>query len=527
MKALRFKAWALMWLMILAWSALAGGGSPQAAGVEPDRLKAILADFERYAERTRQSWEVPGLAAAVVFEDEVVYARGFGLKEVGGEDPVDVRTVFQIGSASKAFTAALAAAMVDEGKFRWTDKVVDHLPDFQMYDPWVTRQFEVEDLMAQHSGLPAYAGDFQTVVGFDREHVIHSLRYLKPISSFRSRFAYVNNLFLVAAALMERRSGRSWEESLKARLFEPLGMSESTAGLESFRRTPNLAIPHARMNDHVAPLKKDWPFHLAFYTYGPAGGINSNVLDMARWLRLNLKKGLFEGRRLISAANLDYVHAPKTIVAVGEAGRQAGVSRPLMGEGVFYALGWMYVYGRPDDIIWHNGGTTGCKSVVAFVPSAGLGIVVLSNLGGTLVPEILAQWFFDRFFGAADKDWSEVVLDKAREEKKKAAAGAPQKPSSPSPSLPLSAYAGAYANEVYGEVSVSAGPEGLVLTLGPGRVKVHLRHVDRDVFSCLVPELPGDLGLARFYVNAAQKAETLILEELNTAGDGLFKRLTK
>jgi CubicO group peptidase (beta-lactamase class C family) len=157
--------------------------------VEPADLQKILAAFEKYAEEARKAWQVPGLAIAVVQGDQVVYAKGFGVKELGKADPVQEETLFQIGSTSKAFTATLLGMLVDEKKFGWQDQVVDLFADFQMYDPWVTREFLVEDMMAQRSGLPSHAGDLQSILGFGRQHIIRTLRYFKPVSSFRSQFA--------------------------------------------------------------------------------------------------------------------------------------------------------------------------------------------------------------------------------------------------------------------------------------------------------------------------------------------------
>ena len=221
----------------------------------PQQLKKILADFEKYAEQAQKDWQVPGLAMAIVADDKVIFAKGFGVKKVGGDDKVDEHTIFQIGSTSKAFTAALVAMLVDEKKLAWQDRVVDRLDEFQMFDPWVTREFQVDDLMAQHSGLPPYAGDCQAFMGFDRSHIIHSLRYLKPVTSFRSQYAYQNGLFLVAAALVEKYTGKSWEDNLKARIFEPLGMSATTAGLEGFQQAKNVTFLHQKTGTRSRPYR--------------------------------------------------------------------------------------------------------------------------------------------------------------------------------------------------------------------------------------------------------------------------------
>ncbi|MEI6156977.1 MAG: serine hydrolase domain-containing protein, partial [Atribacterota bacterium] len=215
---------------------------------DQESLKKILTDFEEYAEQARKDWGIPGMAIAIVQGDQLIYAQGFGVKKLGGSDPVDENTIFQIGSTSKAFTVSLVSMMVDEGKLNWKDKVVDHLPDFRMYDPWVTREFTIEDAMAQHSGMPGYAGDFQAFIGFDRNHIIHSLRYIQPISSFRSGFAYMNNLFLVAAALVEKCTEQSWEENLKKRILDPLGMTSTTFTRDGFVNSSNVAFLHQKLN---------------------------------------------------------------------------------------------------------------------------------------------------------------------------------------------------------------------------------------------------------------------------------------
>ena len=190
--------------------------SPTSRGTDGAPLDAVLSAFEDYAEHARATWGTPGMAIAVVHRDQVVYTKGFGVKKVGGADPIDPHTVFPIGSTSKAFTSALVALLADAGKLRWEDPVIDHVPAFEMYDPWVTRAFMIEDLMAQRSGMSPYAGDLLAVIGFDAPYIQAQIRHMQPVSSFRSRFGYVNNLFLVAAEVIKRHSGMTWEEAVPA-----------------------------------------------------------------------------------------------------------------------------------------------------------------------------------------------------------------------------------------------------------------------------------------------------------------------
>jgi CubicO group peptidase (beta-lactamase class C family) len=488
-------------LMVLA--AGLGDSLGQAAAAEvkkptPEELKKILADFDQYAEEARQAWQVPGMALAVVLDDKVVFAKGYGVKKVGGSEKVDEHTIFQIGSTTKAFTSLLMAMQVDTKKLNWSDRVVEHLPEFQMFDPWVTREFMVEDLMAQHTGLPAYAGDNQALMGFDRAHLIHSLYYFKPATSFRSTYAYQNIPFLVAAALVEKYTGKSWEANIKDRLLLPLEMTSSSTSLEAFNAAKNRTYLHIKKDGQVVALPRDWAYNYWVYTYGPAGGINSNVIDMAKWLRLQLGQGTFQGRQLVSAKNLEYLHSPKTIVG------------PMAGEMSYYCEGWVLTERRPYPLIWHTGGTTGNNTIVALVPQAGVGLVLLANLTSGL-PFDLTWTFYDRFFGNPPKDWRQIIQDK--EAREKAAKPAPYPPAAPAPPLPLERYAGVYQNSAYGQIRIAAENKALTARCGPKEVKANLSPWDRDTFKFTWPDASDtdELNLAVFTIGPDGWAQNLSL----------------
>jgi CubicO group peptidase (beta-lactamase class C family) len=492
------------------WAVAAYAVEKSSPQEKPEDLQKILAAFEKYAEEARKAWQVPGMAIAVVQGDKVVYAKGFGVKELGKADPVNEETLFQIGSTSKAFTAALVGMMVEEKKFGWQDQVVELFPDFQMYDPWVTRQFLVEDVMAQRSGLLSHVGDLQTILGFDRQHIIRTLRYFKPVSSFRSQFAYQNGLFLVAAALIEKYSGKSWEENVQERIFTPLGMSASSTDFQTLRQAKNKATGHVINKDgKVEVLPWDWPYHQAPYICGPAGGINSNVLDMGKWLRLQLGQGKFGGKLLLSEKNLEFIQTPKIM-----AGARWGLRH-------FYCEAWMYTPRCPYPLIWHNGGTQGNKTMVAFAPEAGVGLVVLSNLV-TELPEALALAFYDLYFHQPPRDWSGKMLQEFQEAEKKGKL--PPRPASAAPPLPLKNYVGTYANPVYGKLVITVDQDNLVGTLGPKQVKISFRSWDRDNFIYTVPEV--DQGKApggtAFRIGADGRAHSLFLD---VDGGTEFKRV--
>ena len=479
----------------------------------PDKLAAILKDFEAYAEKSMPEWQTPGMAVAIVKENNVIYTKPFGVKTLGREDPVTTGTIFQIGSTSKAFTAALVSILADEGKITWDDPVISHLPDFVMYDPWVTRQFMVMDLMAQHSGLPPYSADSLVLFGFNRPYIRHAIRFIEPVSSFRSEFAYQNNLFLVAAQLIEKCTGSTWEDNINERIFEPLAMSHSSTDSVSFREAPDVTTLHHKLWDKIIPLPPDWPYLHWTYTYGPAGGINSNITDMANWLKLQVNNGVFDNTCLISSENMQFMHLPKTIINISSGPRQ------------YYCLAWMYRENNPFPIIWHNGGTTGCKTMIALAPEAKIGIVVLSNLIETKLPEALAYRFFDMYFGNPARDWSSEMLAKDKELAEKQQSEIPLQPQPPFPPMPLAKYTGDYHNDVYGKITITENSDGLVLVVGPKKSTMSLKPWNRDTFSVYCPFYDGasDPGwFASFRVAPAGSVTGLTVNVLDEDGCGFF-----
>ncbi|MBU2103165.1 MAG: serine hydrolase, partial [Candidatus Omnitrophica bacterium] len=480
---------------------------------DAQKLKQILADFEEYAQKTMNEWKIPGMAVAIVQNDSVVYAKGFGVKVKGGSDPVTPHTIFQIGSTTKAFTAALVAMLVDEEKIKWKDRVVDCVPDFRMYDPWVTREFMILDLLAQHSGLPAYSGDFQSFCGFDRAHIKRSLAFIKPVSSFRSEFAYVNHLFLVAAEVVEKKTGKSWEENIKERIFVPLDMSESSADVKALVDGRNVATGHNVQNDSVTVVSKalDWP-----YIYGPAGGINSNVIDMSTWLRLQINDGILDGRRLINEDSMNFMHSPKTIA-------QYDAKKEL---GTYYCQSWVYVDTRPYPFVWHNGGTTGYHSMIAFWPEPKIGIVILTNESTNKLAEALPKYFADLYFGAPKQDYSKEALAEFNKLKVKEQEEAPKKPEITTPSLSLDKYAGTYSNDVYGNATVAVQYGTLSVFLGPRKFELVLKHWDRDTFT-YSHLLMGDgfEDFVHFTQGTDGSVKQMTIDVLQQDGCGVFERV--
>jgi len=478
-------------------------------------MKKILSDFDQYASKSMADWKIPGMAIGIVQDGKLIFAKGYGVKTLGTNDPVTENTIFQIGSTSKAFTATLMAMLVDEGKIQWEDKVIDQIPDFEMYDPWVTREFQIVDLMAQHSGMPGYAADELYLLGFDQEYIRKAARNIKPVSSFRSKYAYQNGLWLTASAIIEKYTGKTWEETLKQRIFGPLGMNNSSADLQSFLDGKDVSSLHVGDRDNIKALPKDWEFLDWSYIAGPAGAINSNIVDMAKWLVFQMNNGKAGDKQIVSEENLDVVHSPKTILTLG--------TKPLKNK--FYCLGWIYQEYPPDSLIWHNGGTL-MKTMVGYVPEQKIGIVILSNYV-TELPELLAVRFFDQYTGKPVKDMSAEGLKEFEKQKQEAEAKKPVAPKNPALALPLDKYCGDYSNVVYGKINIAVMDGKLIVVMGPKKVKFPLIHWDKDIFNMRAPD-PGidiDEGFAIFQVDPSGEVAGVTLDSLNQEDDlGVFRR---
>jgi len=471
-----------------------------------DKIRALLPRLEMIINKAMQEAKVPGAAIGIVYKDQVVLLKGFGLKTLGKQERVNEETIFQIGSISKSFTSTLVAMLVDEKKLAWDDTVLKHFPGFMMFDPWVTRAFMIEDLMAQHSGLPPTAGDLQILFDVDSAHIIHSLRYIKPVSSFRTEFAYQNGLFLVTGHIIELLTGKTWEQNLQQRIFEPLGMLSTTASYPEFQQAANRVSFHQNINGTIQPLAQDWIYGGYVDLVAPAGSINSNVKDMVKYLQFHMNQGKFNNKQLLSAHNMHVTHSPKTIIPSTSGAPQ-----------IYYAEGWIYQEYRPSPVIWHNGETSGAKNMLAFMPDEKIGIVVLSNLRATQFPEQIAWSFFELYF---DKP---LTTMKPKPEPVSVQCNNP--PAKASPAMPLEKYAGVYNNQVYGTMHIFEKNGGLFATMGSRKTEMPLQHWNRDIFCLQLPvvDAPAD-GFAYFKVNPEGRIEGVTLDAFNAGDIGFFDK---
>lgn len=475
-----------------------------------DRLDETLKRFEPYAVQAMKDWHVPGMAVAVVKGEKVVWAKGFGTRRAGLDRPVTPDTVFQVGSTTKAFTVALMATLVDEKKVGWDDRVVDHFPGFMLYDPWVTREFRIHDLFAQHSGMPAYAGDAQSFLGYDWDHIIGSMRHIKPVYSFRDKFSYVNNLFVAGARVEELLTGKPWETLMRERILVPLGMTRSSLDEAGLTRIENGSDLHVLVDGKAVPLKPgsmllDWP-----YAYGPAGGLNSSALDMAKWAVTQLQDGKFGKTRIFSTETAEYMHTPQTPVKMGP-------------HHAAYTQGWLRTELHKTDVIWHNGGTTGICAFIGFSPDLDAAVVVLTNLGHHKLADALGLQFFDMLSGKDDADWNATFKEQDVEPKDEA----DKKKAAPLPGLPLSDYAGIFASPVLGRLTVQANKSGLTVRLGAKlQETVEVKHATMHTFAGNWPSMAPDDPEFHFdfAVDGEGRVTGVTLREFNNDGCALFER---
>ena len=451
--------------------AVAGSGlAAQAADPDPAteaRIAALVPRLESYIAEGMAAFDTPGLAIGIVVGDKLVYAKGFGVGRKGGE-PVDSRTVFQIASVTKGFLATMLAIAVDRGRFRWDDRVVDLDPEFQLKDPWVTREFRMFDLLAQRSGLPPYVSDMLIVLGFDEATLIRSLRYVDPVSSFRSTFAYTNVTHIEAGQIVAKSEGESdWGAVLRKYILEPLGMTESSFTADAIEAAPN----HARGHRWTPEGTVEVPFTpLAPYRNAGAGAINSTVEDMARWLRLQLGDGSFEGKRVVSPENL----AVTRMARVGTSDKSS------------YAMGWIIQATPNGTVVWHNGGTPAFGAYLGLQLDKRIGIVVLTNAAHVGFPDAVGAWIFDRLLGNPEIDHVAAVLKLAKASAE-TSASLWARPANPRPSPPLAPLAGSFANAAVGNVTVRQDGDALVMELATGALK--LSPWDGEVFAAeLVPD---------------------------------------
>jgi CubicO group peptidase (beta-lactamase class C family) len=418
------------------------------------------------------------MSVAVVFDDAITFADGFGVRELGKEGAIDADTVFQLASVSKSLAATVVSSVVGDDIVAWESRMADIAPGFALHDAWPTQNVSLADLFSHRSGLLDHAGDLLEDLGFDREEVLHRLRYLEPEYSFRQGYEYTNFGLTAAAVAVAQVVGTTWEDLSAQRLYDPLGMMHTSSRFADYMAEPNRAIPHIKEGDTwvVTPMQRDPD------AQSPAGGVSSTARELAQWMRLQLGQGSFEGQQLIPSAALAPMHLPQAVSNVPQ--------DPATQRAGFYGLGINVSYTDFGAVQWSHSGAFASGAATAFflLPGSGFGVLALTNGFPVGAPEALCLSVLDlATTGDVSRDWLAAAAQRMAaamdEDTYGTEADWDNPPADVTPAAPDAAYVGTYRNDYYGDVEIAQAADGLVMRIGPKPLEFPLTHYDRDTFS--------------------------------------------
>lgn len=412
------------------------------------------AQIDSLTELTLKIFDVPGISVGVIKDGKLIHAKGYGVKSLRTMQKVDENTLFGVASNSKAFTSAALGMLIDEGKLKWDDKVIDYIPEFRMYDPYVTDAFTIRDLLTHRSGLGLGAGDlmmFPDSNNFTKKDIIHNLRYLKPVSAFRTKYDYDNNLYIVAGEVIARVSGISWEDFVEQRIMQPLGMTASKASISRIPNRNNIVMPHAPVNGKVTTIDIEWDEDA-----NAAGGIVSNITDLSKWLIMQMDKGKYgDGKKMFSEEVHNDFWAPQTIINVG-------------GPGAYnthfaaYGLGWFLRDVKGYKEVTHTGGLAGIVTQITLIPELKLGIIVLTNQQSGDAFNAITNTIKDSYLGVKGFDRVKQRHDRAMKSEAEAKkitdsiwAGISAQQKLTGSKVDISNFTGIYTDQWFGEVVIS------------------------------------------------------------------------
>lgn len=486
------------------------------------------AGFDARVEAVRKATGVPGMAIAIVENGRVTLAKGYGVRQLGQPAAVDADTIFMTGSTGKAITTAALATLVDAGKLSWDDKVTDRLPGFQMYDPWVTREMTVRDLLTHRSGLGLGQGDLMVVPRgtLSRAEVVRRLRFLKPATSFRSSYAYDNVLYVAAGQLIQAVSGQTYEDYVREHVFRPAGMRTATSDAAHRLATTDRAQPHARLGavrgmgeqqviderDELSPAST------------PAGLLALSANDLARWLQIQLAHGAIPGGgRLFSEAASKEMWKPHTIEAISPAPPELAGTQPTFQN---YALGWEVRDYRGARVVWHSGGVFGYTTVVVMIPDKNVGFAITTNAEDAPARVGLMYELLDHYLGAPAQNWPGRYAAYVQRRLAAAAQTVAQRAATPAqvgPSLPLARYAGAYEDPWYGKVVIEQDAKGLTIDFtNTPRMTGPLEHYQYESFVARFADKGIEPAYVTFALDADGKVARATLKPVSPTADFSF-----
>ena len=484
-------------------------------------------NFAHRAESARAAVGVPGMAIAIVENGQVTFAQGFGVRALGEAARVDADTIFPTGSTGKAFTVADLAVLVDAGKIGWDDRVTDRLPGFEMYDPWVTREITIRDLLVHRSGLGLGEGDLLFVprTNLTRAESVRRLRYLKPASSFRYGFAYDNVLYMVAGQLIEAVTGESWEKFTAGHLLAPAGMLHSTSDEPARFASADRAFPHARMDGGLRGAgtqeRLDERDELG-RNGAPAGGLTVSANDMARWLLIQLGHGELPGHsgRLFSEDAHRQMWKPMVLQPVPELPEPLKPTQPMFNT---YALGWDISDYAGTKIVWHGGAVFGFLTAVVLIPDRHVGFSIeINSEDGEIIRGLMYE-LLDHYLGRPHVDWVARYRALKQQRVSEALAAlrtAAARPAAVGPSLPLAGYAGTYSDPWYGNIEVAPRDGKLTIDFkSTPRMNGTLEHYQYDTFVARLDDKTIEPPYVTFSLNADGKVERVTMKPVSPIAD--------
>jgi CubicO group peptidase (beta-lactamase class C family) len=492
----------------------------QQTEITPDRVNAALAQLDPYIQENLAKTKVPGASVAVIYNDKVVFLRGYGVRKVGEPEKIDPDTVFEIASVSKPIASTILASLVGQGKVGWDDTVADLEPDFKLSNPETTREVTIRDFLSHRSGLATESGDYLEMLGYSRPPILYRMRYLPLPGEFRKTYAYSNFGYTTGAIAAATKIGKPWETIAEEQLYAPLGMTSTSSRFSDYEDRTNKAALHIMIDGQ--PINR---FVREADAEAPAGGVSSSARDLAQWVRLQLSQGKWNGKQLIDARALAETHKPQ-VCRVAEDPAKPNVCPADQ----YYGLGWnVGKYAEGHAMFSHSGAFfLGTATAVYIIPEEHIGVLALTNSTPIGLPESICLTFLDFLhYGKQQRDYLPLfghVMDQMVVETQDAApnyATLPV-PSNPTAAKPLTTYVGKYTNEYFGTLEVSVEKDRLILRLPPRGAYYELSHWDSDTFSYYFAS--ESTGVGRRGAKFSPDQNQVLIENLATEHNAVFTR---
>ncbi|NVO01874.1 MAG: serine hydrolase, partial [Bacteroidetes bacterium] len=458
-----------------------------------------LNKLDEYFNQAFKDWKVPGMAIGIVKNDSLIFAKGYGLRDVEKTDKVDANTLFAIASNTKAFTSAALATLIEDEKLKWNDSVIKFLPYFELYDSYVTKNLTIADMLSHRTGLETFSGDLLWYgSNYSREEVIRRAKYLKQARSFRTSFGYSNIMYIAAGEIIQKVTGKKWEDYISETFLKPLGMNDTKTSITQLDYTKDVAMPHTFFDNKMIKIP-----YLNWDNVAPAGSILSSVNDMSKWIKLQLNHGTLNGKQYFNETSSRQMWTPYVNFYVNDGSEKLWPTTHFKS----YGLGWglMDLYGKK--IVSHTGGYDGMLSTVCLIPEEKLGFVILTNANEMLFYSLYYK-ILDAFLSDSNADWSKYFLDRDISNKKHDADDKLQeekdRDENEAATVELKEFCGTYKSELYGEAKVTLENKDFKVKMVPSPLFVgDLTHWQGNTFKVVFKNFPSlPYGKVNFILNA-------------------------